>query len=63
VFQDFLRAQSLALAEAEALVRARHRGMSLLEVEQGPDWWLDRIPGQTTSRRRRRWARLVRRVR
>ena len=62
VFQDFIRAQSLALAEAEALERARHRGMSVLEVEQGPDWWLDRIPGQTASRRRRRWARLVRRV-
>ena len=63
VFQDFLRARSLASAEAEALERARHRDMSLLEVEQGPDWWLDRIPGQTASRRGRRWARLVRRVR
>jgi hypothetical protein len=63
VFQDFIRAKTLALAESEALERARGRNLTLSDVQRGPDWWLESVPGQKASRRRRRWGRLVRRGR
>jgi hypothetical protein len=60
VFQDFIRAQSAALAESQALELARYREMTLTDVQRGPDWWLQSIGGRPSSSR---WARLVRRLR
>jgi hypothetical protein len=63
LFEDVIRAKSLARAESDALERARGWNMTLKEVRPGPEW-LNTLSGPARSGRRwRRVARLLPRVR
>jgi hypothetical protein len=55
LFEDVISAKSLALAEADALERARRWKMTLKDVQPGLAW-LNTSPG---ARRTRRWRRVA----
>jgi hypothetical protein len=63
LFEDVIRAKSLASAESDALERARRWNMTLKDVSPGLEW-LNTRSGRSRGRRRwRRVARLLPRVR
>ncbi len=62
LFEDVIRAKSLASAESDALERARRWNMSLKHVIPGPEW-LNTSLGRRRARRWRRVHRLLPKVR
>lgn len=62
LFQDPIRAESLAEAESEARERARSRDLTLTDIQRGPDWWLESISDPGANRRFRRLASRIRRL-
>lgn len=63
LFEDVIRAKSLASAESDALERARRWNMTLKDVQPGPEWLNMRSGPARSGRRWRRVARLLPRVR
>jgi hypothetical protein len=63
LFEDYIRAKSLARAESDALERARGWNMTLKDVRLGPEWLNARSGRARSGRRWRRIARLLPRVR
>lgn len=63
LFEDVIRAKSLALAESDALERALRWNMTLKDVRSGPEWLNTRSGRPRSGRGWRRISRLVPRVR
>jgi hypothetical protein len=63
LFEEVIRANSLAPAKSEALEHARYWNMTLKDIRPGPEW-LNARSGRARSGRRWRWVtRLLPRVR